>query len=92
MNTLGELSLNLTFIMDRLALGLDLFGPLAPLIWSMIAFWITIGLSLWAYAAWQQHLSDRAYLAYVARHLPLLRRVAEQRVHEIGSSRRTDRR
>jgi hypothetical protein len=91
MNTVERAPLDLSIVMDRLALGLDLFGPFAPLIWSVITFWVTIGLSLWAYAAWQQHLSDRAYLAYVARHLPILRRIAEQRVCEIGASRRNDR-
>ncbi|MEZ5935302.1 MAG: hypothetical protein R3F54_25925 [Alphaproteobacteria bacterium] len=91
MNDLQALSFHLDAVLDRLALGLDLFGPYAPWLWTMPALWAITGISLWAYTSWQQRRSDRAYLAYASRQLPLLRRIAQRRAREVASARRTDR-
>jgi hypothetical protein len=91
MNDLEALSLHLQSVWERLALGLDLFGPYASWMWAMPVLWALTGLSLWAYMSWQRRRSDRAYLAYASRQLPLLRRIARQRAREVAFSRRTDR-
>ena len=91
LNGLEPWRLDPNVIWDRLALGLDLFGPYADWLWIMLVFWTAAAISLWFYIAWQQRRSDREYLAYVSRQLPLLRRIARQRAREVGYSRRTDR-
>lgn len=78
-------------ILDRLAQGLDLFGSHADWLWALLAFWAVAAISLWIYTALQQRRSDREYLAYASRQLPLLRRIARQRAQEVAFSRRTDR-
>jgi len=91
MNVIDGLPTDMTTLADRLALGMDLWGSYASWVWFVLAFWLMAGLSLWIYAAWRQYQSDQAYLAYVSRNLPILRRVAKQRAYEVGYSRRADR-
>jgi len=76
---------------DRLALGLDLFGPYATWLWLIPIYWMIGSLLVWVYMNRQQYRSDRAYLDYASRQLPLLRRIARQRAQEVGFSRRSDR-
>lgn len=76
------------FLWDRLMLGIELFGPYADWLWAAPALWAITVISLWAYLAFQQRRSDRAYLAYASRHLPMLRRIAKHRAQEVVYSRR----
>jgi|GEM_PF-5401397 len=91
MNGLETWRVDLSVMGDRLAEGLDLFGPYATWLWLIPVYWLIASISVWLYANWQQSRSDRAYLAYASRQLPLLRRIARQRAHEVAFSRRTDR-
>ena len=91
MNGLETWRLNLDVFWDRLAGGLDLFGPYANWLWAIPIFWAAAAILIWVYTAWQQRRSDREYLAYASRQLPLLRRIARQRAQEVAFSRRTDR-
>lgn len=75
---------------DRLALGLDLFGPYASWLWVMPLVWMTTLISLWLYLGWQQRRSDRAFLAYASRNLPLLQKIARHRAHEVVRARSHD--
>ena len=91
MDSLEALRLDVDGIRERLALGLDLFGPYADWLWAFPAYWAIAAFSLWLYSDWQQRRSDRAYLAYASRNLSLLRRIARQRAQEVGYFRRSDR-
>ena len=91
MNGLEAWRLDVNIIWERLALGLDQFGPYADWLWALPAFWAAAAISLWFYANWQQQKSDRAYLAYASRHLSLFRRIARQRAQEVTYGRRIDR-
>ena len=91
MNLAESWRFDLDAVWERLALGLDLFGPYADWLWAMPALWAFAVLSIWCRMAWQQRRSDRAYLAYASRQLPMLRRIARQRAQEVAFSRRTDR-
>lgn len=91
MNGLEAWRPDLDVIWDRLALGLELFGPYTNWLWVILVFWVTATTSLWFYTSWQQRRSDREYLAYASRQLPMLRRIARQRAQEVAYSRRTDR-
>lgn len=83
--------LDVNIIWERLALGLDLFGPYAEWLWALPAFWAFAAVSMWFYSAWQQQKSDRAYLDYASRNLSLFQRIARQRAREVSSSRTYDR-
>ncbi len=91
MNGLEAWRLDLDGIGDRLAMGLDLFGPYTNWLWVALVFWVAAAVTLLVYTSWQQRRSDREYLAYASRQLPLLRRLARQRAQEVAFSRRTDR-
>lgn len=82
-------------ILDRLVLGVDLFGTHAPWLLTAPVLWLITVISLWMYLAWQERRRDRTYLAYVSRNLPLFRRIAKQRSSEVlyvrGLERRTAR-
>jgi hypothetical protein len=91
MKDLDALGLHLDAVLDRLALGLDLFGPYGPWLWATALLWAITAISLWTYAAWQRRRSDRTYLAYASRQLPLMRRIARQRAREVMAARRFDR-
>lgn len=91
MNGLEAWRLDLAVIWDHLALGLGMFGPHTNWLWVILVFWVVAGTSLWFYTSWQQSRSDRAYLAYASRQLPVLRRIARQRAQEVAYSRRSDR-
>ncbi len=80
------------FVLERLALGLDLFGPYADWLWFIPAFWAASLVSLWLYTSWQQRESDRAYLDYASRNLPILRRLARHRAQEVALSKLNTRR
>jgi hypothetical protein len=82
MNGIDPWRIDLRYVIDQLALGLDLFGPYAAWLWVMPAIWAATGLFLWAHVAWRRRQADRAYLAYVSRNLPLLRKIAKQRAKE----------
>ncbi|MEM7042334.1 MAG: hypothetical protein AAF543_05945 [Pseudomonadota bacterium] len=75
---------------ERLALGLDMFGPYATWLWIMPVIWMVTLISLWLYMGWQQRQSDRAFLAYASRNLPLLQQIARHRAHEVSRSRTYD--
>lgn len=91
MNSLEAWRPDFDDIWDRMAMGLELFGPHANWLWVILIFWVTAATSLWFYTNWQQSRSDRKYLAYASRQLPMLRRIARQRAQEVAFSRRTDR-
>ncbi|MGI9510062.1 MAG: hypothetical protein ACR2QJ_12030 [Geminicoccaceae bacterium] len=78
-------------IWDRLALGLQQFGSYSDWFLAIPVLWVAVAISLWLYSSWQQRRSDRAYLAFASRNLPVLRRIARQRAREVAFSRRTDR-
>ena len=75
---------------DRLTLGLELFGPYASWLWAAPVVWIATLLSLWLYIGWQNRRSDRAFLAYASRNLPVLQKIARHRAHEVVRSRTYD--
>ena len=79
---------DLDFLLSRLALGLDLFGPYEPLLWAMLAFWVSAAILLWARISHEQRQSDRDYLAYVSRRLPTLGHLARERAREVTSASR----
>ena len=91
MNDLESWRVDLGVIVDRLALGLDLFGPHATWLWLVPAYWAIASIAVWFYMNRQQRRSDRAYLDFASQQLPVLRRIAQQRAHEVAFSRRTDR-
>ncbi|MGI9500533.1 MAG: hypothetical protein ACR2P3_10870 [Geminicoccaceae bacterium] len=91
MNATEAWRFDLNVIWEGLMLGLDLFGPYADWLWAIPMMWAIAAVSLWMFMAWQQQRSDRAYLAYTSRNLPLLRRIARQRALEVAHSRRSDR-
>ena len=91
MDGIEEWRLDLDGVVDNLALGLDLFGPYAEWLLYIPAFWAAAVLMIWTLTSWQRRQSDRAYLDYASRQLPILRRIAKQRAQEVGYSRRSDR-
>ena len=91
MQGLESWRLDLNTFSDRLALGLDLFGPFATWLWLVPLYWVIGTVLVWLYMNRQQRRSDRAYLDYASRQLPVLRRIARQRAQEVAFSRRTDR-
>lgn len=91
MNGLESWRIDLGAIADQLALGLDLFGPHATWLWLVPVYWAIASISVWFFTNRQQRRSDRAYLDYASRQLPVLRRIARQRAQEVAFSRRTDR-
>ena len=91
MNGLESWRVDLGVIVDRLALGLDLFGPYATWLWLVPLYWAIASVSIWFYMNRQQRRSDRAYLDFASHQLPVLRRIARQRAQEVAFSRRTDR-
>ncbi len=78
-------------LIDRLILGLELFGPYADWLWVIPAVWAVTAMSLWLFTMRQQREADRAYLAYASRNLSLLRRLAKQRAREVSYLGRHDR-
>lgn len=76
---------------DQFVSGIDRFGPYADWLWAMPILWIAATFLIWLYMMRQRRRADRAYLAYVSRQLPVLRRIARQRAQEVAFSRRTDR-
>lgn len=91
MNGISGWQHDLSLLLDRLGLGLNMFGPYADWFWVVPAFWAVALPVLWLYTDWQQSQSDRAFLAYASRQLPLLRHVARQRAQEVALSKRIDR-
>lgn len=91
MNGVDGLGLDPGFALDRLALGLDLFGTQADWIWYMLAFWAVAAMLLLVADTLQQRRRDQAYLSYVAENLPEFCRLARLRAREVNARRRVER-
>ena len=92
MQPLEAWRVDLSILIDRLTLGLEMFGPYADWLWMIPAIWVITAISLWWLMAQQRREADRAYLAYASRNLSLLRRLAKQRAREVSYPRRYDHR
>ncbi|MEL6964672.1 MAG: hypothetical protein AAFO01_18115 [Pseudomonadota bacterium] len=81
---------DVNILIDRLTLGLEMFGPYADWLWMIPAIWIMTIISLWYLMLHRRRQADRAYLAYASRNLSLLRRLAKQRAREVSYPKRYD--
>ncbi|MDH3658892.1 MAG: hypothetical protein OEU92_02500 [Alphaproteobacteria bacterium] len=81
---------DLDFILNRLAIGLDLFGPYGSWLWAVPAYLAIAAILVRGSVAREQRRSDCAYLAYVSRRLPTLGHLARVRAREVSDIRRRE--
>jgi hypothetical protein len=84
------LSQSLSKILDRLAVGYDMFGQYALWLWLLPPIWGVAASLMWMQADADEEARERLYVAEAERNLPSLRELAKARSIEILEPRGRD--
>jgi hypothetical protein len=83
MELFDQRGMTISNLVDGLALGIDMFGDYATLLWVMPLLWIIAGSLIWMHVIIGDRHRNRSYLAYAAHNLPQFRHLAKQRSIEV---------